>query len=74
MKPELFLTAVRGFIIEYFGEEFVEPPILNLDDAYGDSNNLTPLIFLLTAGNDPYDEVRKLAEQNKRFFSSISLG
>lgn len=74
IKPELFLTALRGFIIEHLGEEFVKPPILNLEDAYGDSNNLTPLIFLLTSGNDPHEEVRKLAERNKRFFNSVSLG
>ena len=74
IKPELFLTGLRAFIIEHIGDEFVKPPILNLEDAYGDSNNLTPLIFLLTPGNDPYDEVKKLADRNKRFFYSVSLG
>jgi hypothetical protein len=41
--------------------QFVEPPVLDLAETLGDSTPLSPLIFVLSAGVDPTDMLRKLA-------------
>lgn len=40
-------------IIDTMGENFIERPPFNLDAAYEDSNQFTPLIFVLSIGADP---------------------
>jgi hypothetical protein len=40
---------------------FVEPPVLNLAETLADSTPASPLIFVLSAGVDPTDQLRKLA-------------
>lgn len=58
------------------GESFVVPPAFNLENCFPDADSLTPLIFILSTGADPRQEIKNLADKmgigNNLF--SISLG
>lgn len=51
----------------HLGREFIDPHPYNLDIAYQETANNTPLIFILSSGMDPQEEIIQLAErQGKR--------
>ena len=58
------------------GRFYLEPPTLNIETLFRESNNLTPLIFILSPGADPRDEIVALADrlQFSESLVSISLG
>ncbi|CAK9833026.1 Dynein axonemal heavy chain 3 [Anthophora retusa] len=53
IRPDKLVAAVRMFVIHNMGQSFVEPPPFDLQACYNDSNNVTPLIFILSPGSDP---------------------
>merc|ERR1719230_2220080 len=59
------------------GTKYIEPPPFNLEDCYADSSPLSPLIFVLSPGQDPMTELLKFADARgfggKRT-QAISLG
>ena len=77
-RPERVMTAIRSCVGGVLGREFISPPPFDLQAAYNDSNNCTPLIFVLSPGVDVASELLKLATEygmgtpDKLF--SISLG
>ncbi|KAG4103981.1 dynein heavy chain and region D6 of dynein motor-domain-containing protein [Neocallimastix lanati (nom. inval.)] len=68
--------CIQKFIKNNLGQKFTEPPILNIEDIYEDSNSNTPLIFVLSPGVDPTGMLIKLAEKKKMSdkFNYLSLG
>merc|ERR1719436_856570 len=44
------------------GRFFLEPPPLELDICYKDSNPSIPMIYILATGSDPMADIQKLAE------------
>jgi dynein heavy chain len=69
-------AAVTNFIIEKIGQEFVDPPTFNLGNCYKDSDNVSPLVFVLSAGSDPSAGFKKFAEEMDMVskIESVSLG
>jgi dynein heavy chain len=67
---------VTNFIIEKIGQEFVDPPTFNLGNCYKDSDNVSPLVFVLSAGSDPSAGFKKFAEEMDMVskIESVSLG
>lgn len=74
LKPELTTTTVKRFVSKSLGKFFVTPIIFNVKDAYIDSKAHTPLLLILTPGNDPMDQIRKLSEEKGRLITPVSLG
>lgn len=68
--------AMSNYVSEKLGPEFIEPPVLNLKNALDDSNNKSPLIFLLSPGVDPSNLLLSLASKKNKMndFQSLSLG
>ena len=68
--------GLRNFVTESLGKEFVEPPPLNLTKIFKDSSPLAPLIFIITPGIDPQDEIMNVASSMdlEKYLKSYSLG
>lgn len=74
LKPELTTMAVRRYVSKALGKYFVTPILINLREVYEDSSAHTPLLLILTPGNDPMDQIKKLAEEKQRRVVPVSLG
>jgi dynein heavy chain, axonemal len=74
IKPDKLVPAMVSFVIEKLGEEFVQPPPFDLAAIYKDSSNITPLIFVLSAGSDPMKALESIATSKKRQLKAVSLG
>ncbi|OHT09102.1 Dynein heavy chain family protein [Tritrichomonas foetus] len=68
--------GLRIFVTDSLGKEFVEPPALNLGKVFKDSSPLAPLIFIITPGIDPQDEIISVATamEMDKYLKSYSLG
>lgn len=54
IRPDRVLFAATDFISQKIGEYFINPPPVAYDKIYEDSNKISPIIFILAAGVDPY--------------------
>jgi len=63
IRPDAVTKAIQNFIIEKIGQKYVEPPTFRLDACYGDSANVTPLLFVLSSGSDPIASFNKYAKE-----------
>ena len=48
------MDAMQKFVIDYMGQKYVEPPPFDLKACYEDSGPVTPLVFVLSTGSDPF--------------------
>jgi len=68
--------ATRNFVGGELGKLYTESPPFDLIGSYEDSNSCSPIIFVLSAGADPTDQLLRLAK-SKGFderLHMISLG
>lgn len=63
LRPDRVIFAATTYVANAMGRQYVEPPVLDLGQALADSSPLTPLIFVLSPGVDPTDQLRKLAAE-----------
>ncbi|KEP63814.1 UNVERIFIED_CONTAM: ATPase family associated with various cellular activities (AAA) domain-containing protein [Hammondia hammondi] len=63
LRPEEVVHAARKYVARQLGAEFVEPPPRSLSEAFRDSSACTPMLFLLSAGVDPTEEISRLADE-----------
>lgn len=77
LRADAFIPAIRSFLGDTMGVQFVDPPPFDLATVFLESNACAPIVFILTAGSDPTAVLLKFAEDqgyiDKRFFS-LSLG
>ena len=62
LREEKVALSIRRYIAGAIGSFFCESPPFDLEGAYRDSTNVTPLIFILSPGADPTDYLLNLAE------------
>ena len=67
---------LQDYVTSQLGQKFIEPQTADLSVAFRDSGPKAPLIFILSQGTDPADDLYKFAEKMKfsKKLSSISLG
>ena len=53
IRPDKFSNSLQDLISNEIGRQYIEPPPFNLDQAFNDSDCMTPLIFILSPGADP---------------------
>lgn len=74
IRPDRVVPAVLAYISGKMGERFVSPPPFDLAGSYADSNNMSPLIFVLSPGADPGSALFRFAEDKNKDLNAISLG
>jgi len=79
LRSDKLVPAVTQFIIndEKLGEEFTDPPIFDLEQCYRDTPEpWVPMIFVLSRGADPGNDLQLLAEKEgkSQMFTKLSLG
>jgi len=57
------------------GKFFVEPPLFDIAEGYKSSTKETPIIFILTPGSDPLNDLKSYTERlTGRGLQYLSLG
>lgn len=74
LRPDRVVFMVYEFIEGQLGSQFVEPPQFNLKDTFDESTNTIPLIFVLSAGVDPTNQLAALAQRERRPLKTLALG
>ncbi|KAK3932091.1 Dynein heavy chain 6, axonemal [Frankliniella fusca] len=76
LKPEKLVFAITEYVKKKLGQAFVESPQVNLSVLYQDTNNITPLIFILSTGSDPFGSFQRFAHEmgTRDKVQAISLG
>ena len=79
LRPDRLLSALTEFISNTMGKDYVSQKPFNMQATFEETNNRTPIFFVLFAGVDPTPWVENLGKQmgisleNKRFVN-ISMG
>ena len=74
IRPDRVIPATAMFISQKLDSKFVEPPALDLELVYEESQCSTPLLFVLTPGMDPTAQVNALSVLKGIKAANISLG
>jgi len=74
LRPDRIIFATTNFIVNNLGQKYTEPPVLDLNAVLFDSTEIKPLIFVLSPGVDPTNQLMALAEEKQTVFHSIALG
>lgn len=70
------MFAFKNYVRTHLGKFYVEGQNTTMESIYADTDKLTPLIFILSTGADPTEQLYKFAK-DKGFADSldtISLG
>jgi len=76
VRPDKVVLGMQDFVTANLGQRFIEAPPLHLPTCFKDSNNVQPLVFVLSAGADPFAMLLSFADEMKfgKKFNAISLG
>lgn len=55
--------AINNYITKMMGEKYIIPPTLHFDSVFEQSTAQIPVIFILSPGSDPTNDIQKLAER-----------
>jgi len=81
LKPERLSFLCREFIQKKLGKQYAVVKPISMDEIYDDSDNKTPLTFILTQGADPTFSIINFAKtvkgedlENKMYIISLGQG
>uniref|UniRef100_A0AAY3ZZJ1 Dynein heavy chain n=2 Tax=Denticeps clupeoides TaxID=299321 RepID=A0AAY3ZZJ1_9TELE len=79
LRPDRMTYAVRDFVEESLGSQYVSGRALDFAVSYEESGPATPMFFILSPGVDPLKDVEKHGRQlgftfDNRNFHNVSLG
>jgi len=74
VRTDRVVHACTTYINTNVGPEFVQPPVLSLEEVFAESTPLMPLIFILSTGADPTNMLGALALDKDIEFKSTALG
>jgi len=60
-KPQKLIYAAQEFVKEEMGAFYAEAPVARMDALFADSSKTTPIIFILSQGADPTDQLIQFA-------------
>jgi len=79
MRPDRLINALKQFVRENMGNDYVEQQAFDMSQTYTEMNVQTPIFFVLFPGVDPTPDVEKIGiEMGKtiadKTFINISMG
>ena len=76
IRPDGVVAACQDFVSSLLGAAYLSPPSFNLEASYMSSTPLTPLVFIISPGTDPFQELQAFATNTGmlRSFQTMSLG
>ena len=75
LRPEKVRAASAKFVEEVLGAYYTESPAVRIQELFADSSADTPVIFVLSQGADPTEQLKAFARENKKIdLAIISLG
>lgn len=76
LRMDRTLLCVRHFVrdCEGLGEKYIEPVTDTIEMIYEDMVPATPVVFLLSIGADPTENIEQLAKRKKQVVQCVSLG
>lgn len=63
LRPDKVILAIQDFVVASIGREFIEPPPFDLLGSYNASSPTTPLIFILSPGADPSEDMQRFRDE-----------
>jgi dynein heavy chain len=77
IRPDRVYNHAKLFVMDQIGEKYVQPPVLNYHRIFDQSGCTTPVIFILSPGADPQNDLQILGDElgfsgNK--FRYVALG
>ncbi|CAM9103575.1 unnamed protein product [Discosporangium mesarthrocarpum] len=76
-RPDRVYNAVKIMVMDMMGDKFVQPPVLDYNRIFTQSNPGNPMVFILSPGADPQSDIQLLGEElgfSGNRFKFISLG
>ncbi|XP_027011591.1 dynein axonemal heavy chain 1 isoform X2 [Tachysurus fulvidraco] len=76
LRVDCLTQGLQDFVSEQLGQRFIEPQTSDLTVVFKESSPSTPLIFVLSPGTDPAEDLYNFADSMKfsKKLSAISLG
>lgn len=63
LQPQKIALGISYYVINTIGEYYVEAINVSVKDIYKDSDNRTPIIFVLSPGADPTASLLKFSNE-----------
>ena len=60
------IFAINNYVTKIMGEKYIIPPTIQFDWIFEQSKSQTPVIFVLSTGSDPTNDIQKLAERKNQ--------
>lgn len=76
-RVDRIFRSINQYIVDTMDEFFIMPPVVSFINIYEQTTCNIPVVFILSAGSDPTNDLMKLAEQvggGLGNFCHISLG
>lgn len=78
LRPDRVSYALKAFIIKQMGERYIEQPPFDMREVYDESNQNSPIFFVLFPGVDPTPAVEEIGHEKGitagKGFINISMG
>jgi dynein heavy chain len=58
--------AINNYITKIMGEKYITPPTIYFDSIFEQSTSQIPIIFILSPGSDPTNDIQKLTERKNQ--------
>jgi dynein heavy chain len=74
IRNDKLINSIINYVDLSIGKEFTEPPAFDLNSSFKETNYTIPLLFVLSTGSDPINDLKSLAESYGRKIEFVSLG
>ncbi|XP_027593384.2 dynein heavy chain 10, axonemal isoform X1 [Pipra filicauda] len=64
-RVDRMYRAVTDFVTVTMGETYVQPPVISFEAILQQSSPFSPVVFILSPGSDPVNDLMKLAERTE---------